>query len=107
MGRVSRPHPYICSFVAAAAMMAACRSSDAPPPTPAKLTGIDIVLAPDTVVVRNVVPRNTTLDALLREHGVQAETVGHIVASMAGVFDPRQLRSLQPFLIERSTLGAL
>jgi murein DD-endopeptidase MepM/ murein hydrolase activator NlpD len=107
MRSVSRPHPYICSFVAAAALMAACGSSEAPAPTPAKLAGIDIALAADTVVVRNVVPRNTTLDALLREHGVEAEMVGRIVASMAGVFDPRQLRSLQPFVIERSTLGSL
>jgi murein DD-endopeptidase MepM/ murein hydrolase activator NlpD len=86
-------------------MMAACQSGEAP--SPVRPTGTDIALAADTIVVRNVVPRNTTLDTLLRDHGVEAETVGRVVAAIAGVFDPRQLRSLQPFLIERSTLGAL
>ena len=106
MRRVSRPHPYIAiSFIAATAMMAACQAGEAPAPN--RLAGADIALAADTIVVRNVVPRNTTLDTLLRDHGVEAETVGRVVAAMAGVFDPRQLRSLQPFLIERSTLGAL
>ena len=69
--------------------------------------GFDTPLAAETVVVRDVVPRNTTLDALLRDHGVEPHAVGSVVAAMTGVFDPRQLRSLQPFLIERSTLGAL
>ena len=105
MRRVSRPHPYIGSLIAVTALVAACQSS--PPPVPAHRAGFDIPLAADTIVVRNVVPRNTTLDALLRDHGVEAEAVGRVVAAMTGVFDPRQLRSLQPFLIERSSLGAL
>jgi murein DD-endopeptidase MepM/ murein hydrolase activator NlpD len=106
MRSVSRPHPYIAaSFVAATALLTACQS--APTPEPPKLSGVDIALAADTVVVRNVVPRNATLDALLRDHGIEGETVARVAAAMTGVFDPRQLRSLQPFVIERSSLGAL
>jgi murein DD-endopeptidase MepM/ murein hydrolase activator NlpD len=67
----------------------------------------DIRLAAETIVVKNVVPRNTTLDGLLREHGLEGETVRRVVGAMTGVFDPRQLRSLQPFMLERSALGAL
>jgi murein DD-endopeptidase MepM/ murein hydrolase activator NlpD len=85
--------------------MTACGSDSTP--APAKSAGADIALAAETIVVRNVVPRNTTLDGLLREHGFEGDTVGRVVSAMTDVFDPRKLRSLQPFLIERSTVGAL
>ena len=106
MRRVSRPHPYSCSsLILVTALLSACQQSTTPPP--ARPSGVDTPLAAETIVVRDVVPRNTTLDALLRDHGVEAAAVGRVVAAMTGVFDPRQLRSLQPFLIERTTLGAL
>jgi murein DD-endopeptidase MepM/ murein hydrolase activator NlpD len=99
-----RPRTYACVAVATAATLAGCGSP--PRDTGARLAA-DIRLAAETIVVRNVVPRNTTLDALLREHGVEGDTVRRVVGAMAGVFDPRQLRSLQPFVLERSALGAL
>lgn len=115
MGRNGRPHHYFCccsSLILVAALLSACQQG----PTPALSavtadggtpSGFDIPLIAETIVVRDVVPRNTTLDALLREHGVEPEAVGRVVDAMMGVFDPRQLRSLQPFLIERTSLGAL
>jgi len=106
MRRVMRAHPYICSaLILVTALLSACQQSTTPPPP--RPSGVDTLLAAETIVVRDVVPRNTTLDALLRDHGVEAAAVGRVVAAMTGVFDPRQLRSLQPFLIERTTLGAL
>jgi murein DD-endopeptidase MepM/ murein hydrolase activator NlpD len=44
---------------------------------------------------------------LLQDQGVAAETVTQIIASIRTVFDPRHLRSKQPFVLERSTTGAL
>jgi murein DD-endopeptidase MepM/ murein hydrolase activator NlpD len=59
------------------------------------------------MVVRDLVPRAATLDALLRNHGVDGAAARGVIEAVAGVFDPRQLRSLQPFVIERTVEGAL
>ena len=67
----------------------------------------DIHLAAETVVVRNFVPRNATLDTLLRQHGLAEDVVISVIGAVRTVFDPRQLRSLQPFVLELSPLGAL
>jgi murein DD-endopeptidase MepM/ murein hydrolase activator NlpD len=73
----------------------------------AGVSGVDVKLIPDTVRVRDVVPRSTTLDALLRGHGLQTDAVVGVIEALGGVFDPRRLRSLQPFVLERTLLGAL
>jgi murein DD-endopeptidase MepM/ murein hydrolase activator NlpD len=57
--------------------------------------------------VRDVVPRSTTLSTLLSAHGVASDRIGLIVEAVRGVFDPRRLRSFQPFVLERTLLGAL
>ena len=95
----------LTAVFAIAASAAGCETP--PQPVSTSRTAIDIRLTPQTVVVRNVVPRSTTLDALLREHGLPPESVSRVVAAVTSVFDPRQLRSLQPFMLERSTLGVL
>jgi len=84
----------------------ACGGSAAAPPavTP---SGVDIPLASQTVVVRSIVPQHATLDSLLTGHGLPAETVAQVLTAVRTVFDPRQLRSRQPFELERSTAGAL
>jgi murein DD-endopeptidase MepM/ murein hydrolase activator NlpD len=76
---------------------------------PARLAprGADVRLASQTVVVRSVVPQNATLDTLLSGYGLPADTVAHVVDAVRTVFDPRQLRSRQPFGLERSTAGGL
>ena len=89
--------------------LAACAAGCGTPSAPIALgrSAQDIRLTAETVVVRNVVPRATTLDALLREHGLPPAAVSRVVSAVTSVFDPRQLRSLQPFVLERSTLGVL
>ena len=74
---------------------------------PSAPPGRDIHLTPDTTVVKGLVPHRTTLDVMLRGHGVAEDAVGDIAAAMRTVFDPRRLRSLQPFLLERTFEGAL
>jgi murein DD-endopeptidase MepM/ murein hydrolase activator NlpD len=69
--------------------------------------GADILLASQTVVIRSVVPDRATLDALLNSQGLPADTVAQVVTAVRKVFDPRQLRSRQPFELERSSTGAL
>src|SRR5688572_12544481 len=67
----------------------------------------DIPLPRELTVVRGVVPRHATLDAMLREHGVAGEVVHAVIAAARGAFDPRRLKSLQPFALERTIDGAL
>ena len=79
---------------------------DAPPAMlPSELR--DIVLTPDTTLVSGLVPRSTTLDTLLRGHGVADDAAMSVVKRPAQVFDPRRLRALQPFSIERTLEGTL
>src|SRR5688500_10463094 len=67
----------------------------------------DIVLTPDTTLVSGLVPRSTTLDTLLRGHGVADDAAMSVVQAARTVFDPRRLRSLQPVSLERTLEGAL
>ena len=76
------------------------------PPLP-QVTRPDIHLAPDSKVSRGVVPLESTLEAILLEHGLQTEVVHNVIDSVKTVFDPRRLRSLQPFSLEQSLDGAL
>src|SRR5688572_29970569 len=94
------PAVVICFQVAA---LAACGSGE----PAAVAAGADVLLAPELELVADVVPRNTTLEALLTDHGLAAETVHQLIAAARTVFDPRRLRAAQPFEIERTLAGAL
>src|SRR5688572_26900866 len=88
-----------------ALLLTACGS-----PAPAELPVVprkDILLPRDTTVVRGRVPSNTTLDTMLREHGLAGEAVQAVIAAARTAFDPRRLRSLQPFALERTRDGRL
>ena len=85
-------------------IIAGCAEDEAPPPS---VSGADVYLAPDTTAIRGVVANRTTMDSMLRTHGRGASAVEEVVAAARAVFDPRRLRSLQPFLLERTLDGAL
>jgi murein DD-endopeptidase MepM/ murein hydrolase activator NlpD len=80
---------------------------DAPQPPPVAARHADIVLAPDTELIRGLVPRNTTLDALLRSHGLAGAAVQRVIAAVTPRFDPRRFRASQPFTLERTIEGDL
>jgi murein DD-endopeptidase MepM/ murein hydrolase activator NlpD len=84
---------------------AGCADEDAPPRP--RVTGADVYLRPDTTAIRGVVPDRSTMDSMLRAHGLDGSAVAEAVAAARAVFDPRKLRSLQPFLLERTLDGAL
>jgi len=67
----------------------------------------DIHLVPDSRISRGVVPRNSTLEAMLLEQGLQTEVVHSVIDAVKAVFDPRRLRSLQPYALEQSLDGAV
>lgn len=74
-------------------------------PTPSQ--GRDIVLTPDSALVRGEVPESATLDSMLREHGLAEQVVSAVVDAARVVFDPRRLRAARPFVLERSLDGGL
>jgi murein DD-endopeptidase MepM/ murein hydrolase activator NlpD len=84
--------------------LAGCADDELPPRTS---SGADVYLRPDTTEIRGVVANRSTMDSMLREHGLAASVVDDVVSAARAVFDPRRLRSLQPFLLERTVDGAL
>jgi murein DD-endopeptidase MepM/ murein hydrolase activator NlpD len=87
-------------------VLAGCAAEEDAPPPP-RVTGADVYLRPDTTAIRGVVPNRTTMGSMLRAHGLDGSAVDEVVAAARAVFDPRRLRSLQPFLLERTLDGAL
>jgi murein DD-endopeptidase MepM/ murein hydrolase activator NlpD len=93
-----------CSVALAALVFAAC-ARQTPAPSPRR--GSDIFLPLETQIVEAVVPRDATLDGLLRQHNLPAELVQAAVLAARGVFDPRDLRANRPYRLVRSLDGFL
>jgi murein DD-endopeptidase MepM/ murein hydrolase activator NlpD len=92
----------IANLVLAVALCAAC--AKAPESSAA---GTDIFLTPDTTVIRGFVANAATFETVLRDGGLAAEAVQAAIEATKAVFDPRRLRTAQPFLLERTIEGAL
>jgi murein DD-endopeptidase MepM/ murein hydrolase activator NlpD len=87
-------------------LVAAC----APPGDPAARAPAphaDVRLATETQTVESLVPRNATLDSLLRAEHIQPAFVVGTVAAARAVFDPRQIRTGRPYRLVRSLDGLL
>jgi len=93
------------ALVVLSLVVAAGCTGEEPPPARAK--GSDIYLKPDTTAIMGVVANRSTMDTLLRAHGLGAAAVEEVIAATRAVFDPRRLRSLQPFTLVRTVDGAL
>jgi murein DD-endopeptidase MepM/ murein hydrolase activator NlpD len=87
------------------ALAGAC--SGARPPGPRRSDAADIVLAPETEVIHGRVPRNATLDSLLRDAGTREDLIPGIVSLARGVFDPRRLRTGQSYELVRTLDGSV
>ena len=67
----------------------------------------DIALTPGTTEVRGVVPANATLAAMLQAQGLAVDAVQRLIEAARPVFDPRRLRTDQPFSLIRTIEGAV
>jgi murein DD-endopeptidase MepM/ murein hydrolase activator NlpD len=83
--------------------VAGCRQAPAPPIPPR----VDINLAVDTETIETQVPRNATLDRVLRSHAIREELVVAIVEAARGSFDPRRLRAEHSYRLVRTLDGLL
>ena len=84
--------------LAAACQGAAGQPSDAP-------HGSDIALSRDANRVEARVPRNATLEGLLRQNQLSAEMTAALISAVRGVFDPRDIRANQTYALTRSLDG--
>jgi murein DD-endopeptidase MepM/ murein hydrolase activator NlpD len=101
----SRMHRPVIALIPTLVLLIGCSQPvPAEPPLPSRS---DIALPAQMTVVRGVVPRNATLDAMLRDHGMAGDVVQAVIAAARSAFDPRRLKSLQPFALERTLDGAL
>ena len=98
--------PWLSTCVLVAWLVAgvACGPSVSTPPAG---RAADIALASDTESSQGRVPKNATLDSLLRQLRVRADLIPAIVARSAPVFDPRKLKADQPYRLIRTLDGAL
>jgi murein DD-endopeptidase MepM/ murein hydrolase activator NlpD len=86
-----------------ASLIAGCRS----PEPSVRRAGPDRVLPTEVETITARVPRNATLDSLLRQHELTVDLVQAAVKSAAGVFNLRDLRADRPYKLTRSLDGVL
>ena len=86
-----------------AAVFPACRRADGIVRRP--VLGTDIFLQREFEILTGQVPRNGTLDALLRAHALSGDLARRVVDVARGVFNPRLLRAGQPYQIVVSLEG--
>jgi murein DD-endopeptidase MepM/ murein hydrolase activator NlpD len=98
-------HAAIRSGSLALLMLWGCSPEVPPPPIPVRLAGHDIVLAAEEQALDGTVPPNGTLSSVLGMHHVASDLVQRIVSTARTAFNPRQLRSGQPYHLVLSVEG--
>jgi murein DD-endopeptidase MepM/ murein hydrolase activator NlpD len=91
------------ALVLAVLVASAACGRDEPATTPK--VARDIYLGPDGQSIDAVVPRNATLETLLRRHELPSDTMGSLMQAVASVFNPRNLRANQQYRITRTLDG--
>ncbi len=81
---------------------AACQPSGELPDRPG---GRDFTLQRDVDTIESRVPRDATLESLLRQNNLPAELTAALVQALSGVFNPRDLRANQSYWLTRSLEG--
>jgi murein DD-endopeptidase MepM/ murein hydrolase activator NlpD len=69
--------------------------------------GADITLTSELHLVSDRVTAGATLESLLRSHDVADDDVVDVIAQARALFDPRKVRSDQPYLVETRNDGSL
>ena len=101
----SRITPAVAALAATAVLATACaRSPEAPPPARVRA---DVVLPVETQTIEAVVPRQATLETILRQHELPAPLVQAAIESTRAVFNPRHLRAERPYRLVLSIDGLL
>lgn len=89
--------------VAAAGMLAACQGN--PGDRRSADEAGDVLLAIEAATVEGRVPRNATLETILRDQELSADFTAAMVTAVRDVFNPRQIRANQPYKVTRTFDG--
>ena len=73
----------------------------------ARTPAVDVVLRAEGAVIKGRVPRNSTLDSILRQHQLSTELVNAVVQSAGSVFNPKRIRADRPYRLVLSFDGFL
>ena len=98
--------PGLALVLAAATACSAPRPEEEMPRT-VRDTVRDVALRAENAVIKARVPRNATLDSILRQHQLSSDLVNAAVRSAKSVFNPRQLRADRPYRLVLSLDGFL
>jgi len=98
--------PRACACLAVFAMLSTACARQDPVPGPSA-PAADVWLRAETAVIEARVPRNATLDSLLRQHEISSELISAVVGAATSVFNPRQLRADRPYRLVLSFDGFL
>jgi murein DD-endopeptidase MepM/ murein hydrolase activator NlpD len=90
-------------LVVLAACLSACRDAIELPRPPSA----DRPLLPDTETIEARIPRNATLDRLLRGHALREEVVTAMVSAAAGALDLRDMQADHAYRLVRTVDGLL
>jgi murein DD-endopeptidase MepM/ murein hydrolase activator NlpD len=99
--------PILLSIVAAAAVAACGGRAAAPAVEIVRGRAADVVLATESRIVSSRVMPGATLASMLRGSDVSTADVAGIVEQARALFDPRTVRSGQPYVIETRPDGSL
>lgn len=91
-------------LIGGALALGACARPE--PPVPHSSRG-DVTLPRETETIEAMIPRNATLDSLLRANALSDDLVVRAVQATRLVFDPRQIRAGRPYRLVRSLDGWL
>ena len=97
-----RIHGLPWAIVCVAGIAAGCAGAA---PEPSRSVAADVVLRPDVRAINAQVPKNATLETLLRQHNLPAEITAAFVDSVRGVFNPRELRADRPYRLSLTLDG--
>jgi murein DD-endopeptidase MepM/ murein hydrolase activator NlpD len=95
------------SRVLGIALVAASAASCAAPTEAPPRAITEVAMRAEAAIVEARVPRNATLDSLLRQHELSTDLVNAAVRSARSVFNPRQLRADRPYRLVLSFDGFL
>jgi murein DD-endopeptidase MepM/ murein hydrolase activator NlpD len=91
--------------VVAASLAAACAREPAAPSAPPQR--IDTVLPVESRIIQALVPRQATLETLLRQHQLPAALIQAAIEASSAVFNPRHFRAERPYRLVLSVDGLL
>ena len=95
-------------WILAATVVAGCGAhANLPSRDAAAAGGADVTLAPELHLVSDRVTAGATLESMLRSHDVADDDVADVVTQARALFDPRKVRSDQPYLVETRNDGSL